>query len=254
MDLGLKGKVALVTGAGGQKGFGKAIALTLAREGCDVIVGDIDLEGAEKTAAEVKALGRKSLAVKMDVTKVDEVNSVVKSALDIFKKIDILVNNAGATTSQVPLTEKPQAELDMDINLNIKGVMYCSKAVLPQMLSRKSGKIVNIASIAARKGAPNTSTYAAAKAGVVGFTQSLATEVAPSGIIVNSVSPGLGLSTNFAGGNHPAYFVEKAKHDIPLKRITEPQDIANVVTFLASDVSMDVVGQNISVDGGLSLT
>jgi len=253
MDLGLKGKVALVTGAGSQKGFGKAIALTLAKEGCDVIACDIDLEGAEKTSSEIKSLGRKSIALKMDVTDVNEVNRAVQSALEKFKKIDILMNNAGATSPIVPLAEKPQEQIDMDININLKGVINCTKAVIPQMLSRKSGKIVNIASIGARKGAPNTAIYSASKAGVVGFTQALATELAPSGIIVNSVSPGLGLGTNFGGGNHPAYFVEKEKNNIPLKRITEPQDIANVAVFLASDVSEDVVGQNIGVDGGLSL-
>jgi 3-oxoacyl-[acyl-carrier protein] reductase len=252
MDLGLKGKVALVTGAGSQIGFGKAIAMTLASEGCDIIVGDIDLEGAKQTAAEVKALGRQAMAVKADVTSSAEVNDMVKTALAEFGKIDILVNNAGAITAMKPFDEKTEAEWDRDMNLNFRGALNCSKAVLGQMVSRQSGKIINISSIGAQKGIPHAIIYNAAKAAVVSFTKSLGVGVAASGINVNSVAPGLGL-TGFGGGSQPPGFLESAKERIPLKRTTTPQDIANVVTFLASDVSSDIVGQNIGVDGGESV-
>ena len=252
MDLGLKGKVALVTGAGSQIGFGKGIALTLAKEGCDIVVGDIDLEGAKKTAAEVEALGRKALAVKADVSSSAEANDMVKAALAKFGKIDILVNNAGAIHAMKPFVENTEEDRDRDINLNLKGAMNCSKAVLPQMISRKSGKIISISSIGAKKGMPNTAAYGAAKAGIIGFTQILGVEVAPLGINVNSIAPGLGL-TAFGGGSPPPELVERAKTIVPVRRSTTPQDIGNTIAFLASDVSSDIVGQNIGVDGGESI-
>jgi NAD(P)-dependent dehydrogenase (short-subunit alcohol dehydrogenase family) len=253
MDLGLKDKVALVTGAGSQKGFGKAVALTLAKEGCDIIVVDIDLEGVKKTAAEIQALGRKVAAFKMDVTNGTEVQEVTKAALSQFGKIDILAAIAGATTLPKFFIDKSEAEWDRDINLNLKGVLNCTKAVLPQMLSRKSGKIITVASINIRKGFPTTSTYAAAKCGVVGFTQVLANETASSGINVNCIAPGFGLTNFIVGGTPPGGFESIINH-IPNKRSTTPQDIANTVAFLASDVSSDIVGQTIGVDGGESIS
>ena len=129
MDLGLKGKVALVTGAGSQKGFGKAIAVTLAKEGCDIIVCDVDLEGAKQTAAEVKALARKAIALKADVTNSVEVNDSIKAALAEFGKINILVNNAGAITPLKSFVEKTEAEYNLDIDLNLKGTINVTKAV-----------------------------------------------------------------------------------------------------------------------------
>jgi 3-oxoacyl-[acyl-carrier protein] reductase len=252
MDLGLKGKVALVTGAGSQKGFGRAIALTLAREGCDVIVADIDLAGARQTAAEIEAAGRRAMALQADIANSTEVNAMVKSALAQFKRIDILVNNAGAITPPRPFVEKTEAEYTRDIDLNLKGPLNCTKAVLDNMLANKSGKIINISSIGYRKGMGHAAAYNAAKAGVVGFTQALAVDVAPSGINVNSIAPGLAL-TNFGGGAPPPEMLKGATARIPARRTTQPQDIANAVAFLASDVASDVVGQTLSVDGGESV-
>lgn len=251
MNLGLKGKVALVTGAGSQKGYGKGIAVVLAKEGCNVIVADIDQEGAKQTAAEIEALGVKALAAKVDITKSADVDKMVKSALDRFGKIDILVNNAGAASPNKPFWEKTEADWDWDINLNLKGTMNCTKAVIGQMLTNKSGKIVNISSVAIRGGAPYSSSYAAAKAGVVGLTKSLALEVSAMGINVNSVAPGLGL-TNFVK-NDPPEFLESLLKNAPTRRASTPEDIANMVAFLASDVSKNIVGQTISVDGGFSM-
>jgi NAD(P)-dependent dehydrogenase (short-subunit alcohol dehydrogenase family) len=249
MDLGLKGKVALVTGAGSQIGFGKAIALTLAKEGCCVIVCDIDSEGANLTAAEIQKLGGKAIAAKMDITSSTEVKKVVVEVLKQVKVIDILVNNAGAISSLVHFVDKPEAEWNRDIELNLKGTMNCTYAILPQMIARKSGKIVNIASIGATHGKPNTVGYGAAKAGIVGFTMNLGAEVAPSGINVNAVAPGMSL-TNFSGGAPPPELVEKARATVPSRRINEPQDVANAVTFLCSDAARNIVGQNLGVDGG----
>ncbi len=252
MDLGLKGKVALVTGAGSQKGYGKAIALTLAREGCDVIVADIDLAGAKQTAAEIEASGSRALALRADISNSTEVNDMAKAALAKFKRIDILVNNAGAITPPKPFADKTEAEYSRDIDLNLKGTINCTKAVLNNMLANKSGKIINISSIGYRKGMAHATAYNAAKAGVVGFTQALAVEVAPSGINVNSIAPGLGL-TNFGGGAPPPDMLQAALARIPVRRTTQPQDIANAVVFLASDVASDIAGQTLSVDGGESV-
>ena len=182
MDLNLTGKVALVTGAGSQIGMGKAVALTLAKEGCDVIVTDIDQEGLEKTAAEVKATGRKVIAIKANVTKKQEIEEMVATAFNKFNRIDILVNAAGAGTPDKPFLETTEEDWDVDLNLNLKGVLYCTKAVLPQMMQQKSGKIVNISSCASKLSSPTVSTYAAAKTGVIGFTRALAGEVAGAGI------------------------------------------------------------------------
>jgi NAD(P)-dependent dehydrogenase (short-subunit alcohol dehydrogenase family) len=252
MELGLKGKVALITGAGSQKGMGKAIALTLAQEGCDIIAVDIDPEGAQKTASEIKASGYKAIAIKTDITKSSEVNNMAKAALAEFGKIDILVNNAGAITAPKLFVDLSEAEWSRDLNINFVGMLNCTKAILPQMLSRKSGKIINISSIGAKKTYTNCSVYSSAKTAIVGFTRSLALEVAPSGLNVNAVAPGLTL-TAFGGGAPPPDELKKAIAGIPVRRTTLSQDIANMVAFLASDVSSDIAGQTFSVDGGESL-
>jgi 3-oxoacyl-[acyl-carrier protein] reductase len=253
MDLGLKGKVAMVTGVGSQKGYGKGIALVLAEEGCDLVLCDVDIEGANQTAAEVKALGRKALACKVDVTNSSEVNAAVKKALDEFGRIDILVNNAGAMTPHKLFVEKTESEWDRDIDINLRGVMYCTRAVMDQMIARRSGKIVNITSIGLRKSNPCGSVYNAAKGAVAALSRVLAVELAQHGINVNCVAPGMGL-TNFAGGNPPKGVIDSIKERIPAQRATEPRDIGNAVAFLASDVSNDIIGQSLGVDGGESIT
>ena len=252
MDLGLTGKVALVTGAGSQKGFGKGIAIGLAKEGCDVIVADIDEEGAKQTAAIISNLGRKALAVKVDITSAAQVYEMVKTATARFGKIDVLVNNAGSASPGKPFWEKTEAEWDRDININLKGAMYCAKAVLPQMVARKNGKIISISSVAAKLGAPFSGGYAAAKAGIIGLTRSLALEVSHLGINVNAIAPGLGL-TNFVKDDPPE-LINSLTERTPTRKTTTPEDIANTVAFLASDVSKNIVGQTISVDGGLAMS
>jgi NAD(P)-dependent dehydrogenase (short-subunit alcohol dehydrogenase family) len=256
MNLGLKDKVTLITGAGSQTGFGKGIALTLAKEGCDVIIFDKDGEGAEKTAAEVKKLGRKALAYRVDIARSKEVDNAVKATLDEFGRIDILVNNAGRSTPPKPFVEKTEEEWEPDLNINLRGVLICTKAVLPQMLERQRGWIINISSGVGTVGMANSSIYSAAKAGVMAFTKALAKEVISQGINVNSVSPGLG-DTGFLRSSNvlkttetPAEFLKAVSADIPAGRMTTPQDIGNMVAFLASEVSSDIVGQVFDVDGG----
>jgi 3-oxoacyl-[acyl-carrier protein] reductase len=250
MELGLKGKVALVTGAGSQIGFGKAIALALAKEGCDVIVNDIDLSGAKKTAAEIEKLGQKSLAIQADVTKDDAWDSMVKEALTKFGRIDILVNNAGGCTPPRPFLEMTDEDWDFDIDVNLRSTRNGTKALLPHMIENKGGKIVNIASGAGIHGGMFTSGYAAAKAGIIGFSMGVAKEAAPHGININCVSPGVA-DTGFAR-NAPPGMIENFPKTLPIGRLTTTQDIANAVVFLVSDAASDIVGQVLVVSGGVT--
>jgi len=252
MDLGLEGKVALVTGAGSQIGFGKAICLTLAKEGCDIVVNDIDLRNAQKTADEVKALGRKTMAVKADITRKAEVDAMCKKILAELGRIDILVNNAGGMHLGAPdFIDAKEETWDKDYALNVKGAMFCAQAVIPGMIEHKYGKIVNITSSVAKQAFPRVSTYAMAKSAMYVFTRSLAGMVIKQGINVNSVAPGWGL-TNFDPRPH-----EEIKRgfipETPRAKETTPQDVANAVAFLASDVSAHIVGQILCVDGGSTM-
>ena len=254
MDYGLKGKVALVTGTASQVGMGKAICLTLAKEGCDIISTDINLEGAKQTADAVKALRRKCIALQVDVTKGADVDAMVKAAQKEFGKIDILVNNAGGNMIiGTPFLEQNSDLWNKDIALNLYGTMNCSKAVVGGMAERKYGKIINFASIVAKLGIGGPGSYAASKAAVISFTRGLATQFGPSNINVNAIAPGM-LNTNFfaalPGKVQTAMFAEVAGM-APLKRNQEVSDIANAVAFLSSDVSRNITGQCIQVDSGL---
>jgi NAD(P)-dependent dehydrogenase (short-subunit alcohol dehydrogenase family) len=264
MDLGLKDKVALVTGSGSQTGFGKGIATCLAKEGCDLILVDIDLEGVRKTAVEIEALGRKAIALKADITNYEEVNNMVRSGFERFGKIDILVNNAGK--SHIPsFLEATEEDWHVNIDINLKGTWHCCRAVIPKMLERKSGKIVSISSVVknsfvssvrnmVKTGRPariGSTLYLAAKAGIIGLTRSLAIEVGPSGINVNGIVPGLGDTGLYTerGGLAPMIKQQFASKT-PMRRLTTPQDIGNAVLFLVSDLASDITGQTIQVDSG----
>jgi NAD(P)-dependent dehydrogenase (short-subunit alcohol dehydrogenase family) len=238
MDLMLKDKVALVTGAGSQIGYGRAICLTLAEEGCNIIAADIDLEGAKQTAAQVEASGRKALAVKVDVTKQAEVEAIVAMAIKQFGRIDILVNNAGASSKERPFMEMTEEDWRFDIGVNLFGQIRVARAVLPHMLARKYGRIINTSG---GQGFPLISIYGAAKGGVVQFTKALAREVGSQGVIVNAVGPGLGKT----GLTHraPREMLEEEKQASVLNRLCEPGDVATVVAFLASDKCSYMTGQ-----------
>ena len=253
MDYGLKGKIALVTGTASQTGMGNAICVTLAKEGCDIVSADIDLEGAQKTADAIKILGRKAIAVKVNITKGSEVDEMVNTALKKFGKIDILVNTAGLSAmSGVPFLESKQEAWEKDLAVNLYGTMNCVKAVIPGMVEHKYGKIINFSSIVAKIGVDLTS-YAAAKAAVSAFTRGLAVQYGPSGINVNAVAPGMVKTSFFAKWEEKPLdqLFAAVASTAPLRRNQTVDDIANAVAFLASDVSRNITGQVLHVDSGM---
>lgn len=242
MDLLLKDKVVIVTGAGSQKGYGRNIAKTLAEEGCDVVAADLDLEGARKTAAEVESLGRKALAVKVDVRERAQVDAMVKAAIERFGRIDVLVNNAGASSREKPFMEMTRADWDLDIDVNLIGQMNVAQSVLPHMIAKKYGRIINTTG---GRGIPTISVYGAAKAGIVAWTHALAGEVAQFGVIVNGIAPGLG-DTGLTVGAPPPFKEINSQRSM-LKRLCRPEDVGPAVAFLASDKCSYMTGQFIDL-------
>jgi 3-oxoacyl-[acyl-carrier protein] reductase len=249
MDYGLQDKIALVTGTASQVGIGKAICLTLAKEGCNIVSADIDLEGAKQTATAVRAQGRKAIALKADVAKSSEVEEMVKVALKEFGKIDILVNTVGLMAMiGVSFMESKPEMWEKDIAVNLYGTMNCAKAVIPGMVERKYGKIINFSSIAAKQGGP--SSYSAAKAAILAFTRGLATQFGPSGINANAIAPGMVKTNLFGSLKEGDQRFEKMAASLPLRRVQTVEDMANAVAFLASDVSKNITGQCLQVDSG----
>lgn len=238
MDLKLQDKIALVTGSGSSVGYGRAIATTLAQEGCDVVCADLNLAWAEEAAGVVEDLGRRAMAVKVDVADRSSVDAMVKAVIERFGRIDILVNNAGTSSQDKPFMQKTKSDWDLDIGVNLYGQMNVAQAVIPHMAERRYGRIVNTSG---GQGLPAISTYGAAKAGVEAFTHSLALEVAPSGIIVNGIAPGLGETGLIVrtAEEHKEGFRRMSA----LKRLCTPQDVAPAVAFLSSDVCSYMVGQ-----------
>ena len=249
MDLKLKGKVALVTGAGSQIGFGKEIALTLAREGCAAIgVTDINLDDAKLTAEAVKAAGAKCIAVKADVTNKEEVDAMVKKIADEFGRIDILCNVAGGISGGGPLEDQNRALWEKEMALNLYSPMLVAAAVLPYMKKQGGGSIVNIGSGSSKMYSHGVMAYAQAKGAVDIFTKQLATVEARNNIRVNCVAPGPS-PTNFIKAPDKQAVIEMLKKDIPLARATTPEDIAVATAFFASDLSADISGQVLHVSG-----
>lgn len=249
MDLKLKGKTAIVSGTGSQIGFGRGIALMLAQEGCDVACVDIDLEGAKKTAADLKAYGHKTLGLKVDITKRSDIDAGVKKILAEFGHIDILVNCAGASSGLRPFEQSTEAQWDIDIDINLKGTMNFTQAVLPHMLEKGYGKIVNFSTHAAHQptGLAGAASYIAAKIGTVMFSKTLAGEVGYKGININIIAPGPG-NTNFhkVSGNDPA-MAKVVDSLAKAGKTSTPEDIAHAVCFLVSDVSSKLSGQILEV-------
>jgi 3-oxoacyl-[acyl-carrier protein] reductase len=239
----------LVTG--GNTGLGRAIALALAEAGADVALTYFSHPG-EETAAAIRALGRKALALRLDATDSAEVNRVVAEvAAALDDHIDILVNNAGHMVGRVPIAEMSDAHWRTVIDVNLSSAFYCCRAVLPYMQTGW-GRIVNMSSLAGRNGGGTGAVvYAAAKAGVLGFTRGLAKEVAPLGITVNAVAPGLILETPF----HDTFNTEAGKRatiaTIPLRRGGVPDDVAGAVLFLVSDLASFITGETTEINGGV---
>lgn len=245
----LDDKIALVIGSG--RGIGRAIAEKLTTEGATVAVADID-ETAAKGVAE--ALGDGALGIRTDVTSQESVHAAVEQVTDRFGRIDILINNAGWDKAQ-PFLDSDEADWDRIIDINLRGTLRTTKAVLPGMVERGAGSVVNLGSDAARVGSSGESVYSAAKGGIVSFTKTLAREMARHQITVNCVCPGSTDTDLFAsiGGDDPK-LRESLTKAIPLRRLGQPQDLANVITFLASERAGYVTGQTVSVSGGLTMS
>lgn len=247
MDLG--GKVAVVTGA--SRGIGRAVALAMAERGCHVVVNYAgNTSAAEETASRVRGLGVRALVIKADVADQEQVNAMMKQVLQEFGRIDILVNNAGITRDNL-LPRLQEQDWDAVLNTNLKGAYHCAKAVLRPMLKARWGRIINISSVVALSGNPGQSNYAAAKAGLIGFTKSLAREIGSRNITVNAVAPGY-IDTDMTAG-----LTEENKsqmlNNIPLGRLGTPEDVAAAVAFLAGGGAGYITGQVIVVDGGMAM-
>jgi 3-oxoacyl-[acyl-carrier protein] reductase len=242
----LKDKVAFVTGAA--QGIGKAIALALAKEGANLIISDINLELASQTAKEVEALGVRALALKTNVADAAEVENSVNEALKAFGKIDILVNNAGITKDGLLIRMKKE-DWDAVISVNLTSVFNCTRAIASLMMKQRCGKIINIASIVGQMGNFGQANYAASKAGVIGFTKTVARELASRNVCVNAIAPGF-IQTAMTD-RIPEDVKQKMMEQIPMGKLGSPQDVANAVVFLASPESDYVTGQVIAVNGGM---
>jgi sorbitol-6-phosphate 2-dehydrogenase len=252
----LRDEVAIISGAG--QGIGKAIALKFAGEGADIVAADINLKSAEKTADEVAQRGRKAVAVRVDVTKEPDIQKMTDKSIEEFGKIDILVNNAGMAKT-IRFLDMTGELWDAMLDINLKSVFLCCKAVLPHMLERKKGRIINMSSKAGKVATTWFAAYSAAKAGVIALTQSLALDVAREGINVNCICPGIiftphwnRLEKEYAAKRNMnvedvrEYLIGK----IPQGRPQTPEDVANVALFLASQESGAMTGQAINVTGG----
>lgn len=241
----LRDKVAIVTGA--SRGIGRAIALALASEGANVVVNyAASSTAADEVVAEIAQMGSSAVALQADVSQSEQVDAMLKAVTEKWGRVDVLVNNAGITRDTLLLRMKPE-EWQAVIDLNLTGVFLCTRAVSKLMLKQKSGRIINIASVAGQMGNPGQANYSAAKAGVIGFTKTVAKEVASRGITVNAVAPGF-ISTDMT---------KDLKSDeilkfIPLGRYGAPEEVAGLVRFLAADpAAAYITGQTMNVDGGM---
>jgi len=247
----LAGKVAIVTGAA--QGIGRAIATRLADEGAAVAIADIQYDAAERTAAELRSAGAKTIAVKLDVTKFEEAEAAAARVERELGAIDILVNNAGWDKLE-PFIESAPETWDRIIAVNYRGVLNCCRAIAPRMKARGAGKIVSISSDAGRVGSTGEAVYAGCKAAIVGFSKTLARELARYQINVNVVCPGptdTALLRDAMAGREGV--LEAMARGIPFRRLGKPEDLAGAVAFFASPDSDYATGQVISISGGLTM-
>lgn len=244
----LKGRIALVTGAG--RGIGQSIALRLAQEGASVIVNDIILKNAESVAENIKKIGQDSLAIYADISKPEDVRQMFEQIKTRFGSLDILVNNAGCTQN-VSVLEMKDEDWDRILKINLYGVFYCSKAAIKLMIPNNYGKIVSISSVAGKQGGGvwGAAHYSAAKAGIIGFTKKLAKEVAQYNITVNAVAPGV-IEIPIENKKRLKVKADVAKKT-PIGRQGRPEEVAAAVSFLSSDDSSFITGETINVNGGL---
>ena len=248
LSKSLEGQTAIVTGA--SRGIGKAIAIFLAKEGAEVIINySSSLENANKVVSEINSFGGKAYPLQADISNENSVNELIKTVLEKNNKIDVLVNNAGITKDGLLMRMKTD-DWQKVLDLNLSGVFYCTRAVSRQMLKQKKGRIINITSVVGLRGNPGQANYSAAKAGVVGLTQSAAKEFASRGITVNAVAPCF-ISTDMTKDLNS----ESILSAIPLGRFGNPEDVAGAVRVLAADPSASyITGQVIQVDGGMVMS
>lgn len=241
----LKGKVAIVTGA--SRGIGKTVALALAAEGAQVVVNYASSStAAEQVVAEIEAMGSRAIALAADVSKADQVDQLVESVMAKWGQIDVLVNNAGITRDTLMLRMKPE-DWQAVIDLNLTGVFLCTRAVSKIMLKQRSGRIINVTSVSGLMGNIGQANYAAAKAGVVGFTKTIARELASRGITANAVAPGF-IATDMTKDLKADEILKL----IPLNRFGQPEEVAGLIRFLAADpAAAYITGQVMNVDGGM---
>jgi 3-oxoacyl-[acyl-carrier protein] reductase len=244
--MNLSGRVAIVTGSG--RGIGKAIALKLAEVGATVVVSDILEKEAKAVAKEIKAMGGQSLAVLADVSSAADVSRMVEETIAAYGKIDILVNNAGITRDQL-LLRMSDEDWDKVLSVNLRSVFLCTKAVLRHMLKQRWGRIISLASIVGIIGNKGQANYAAAKAGIIGFTRTVAKEVASHGITANAIAPGF-IDTEMTQQLKEDW-KEELKKQIPYGEFGSPRDVAEAVAFLASEEARYITGQVLGVDGGM---
>jgi NAD(P)-dependent dehydrogenase (short-subunit alcohol dehydrogenase family) len=245
----LEGRVAVVTGAA--TGIGKAAAEALCAEGAHAVVADIDAEGGRRAAEELGSKGHDASWIRVDISSVEDIGRAVGELLALHSRIDVLVNNAGLY-STVPIPRMTEREWDRVMNVNLKGTFFLSQAVLPHMIDRRYGKIVNVASLAAKRGGVTSGVnYGASKAGVVSVTKYLATYAAPFGVNVNAVVPGFAETTMFRM-NSPEK-IEALLKTIPLGRVARPEEVGKAIAFLASDDASYITGEIMDVNGGIHM-
>jgi len=248
--MDLSNKVAMVTGSG--RGIGRAIALRLAEAGANIIVNDIgDAEPVEAVVREIKAMGRQALPILADVSSALDVDRLVAEAIAAYGRIDILVNNAGIARDQL-LLRMSEEDWDKVLAVDLKSVFLCTKAVLKYMVKQRWGRIISIASIVGIVGNPGQANYAAAKAGIIGFTRTIAKEVASRGITVNAIAPGF-IDTEMTQRLKEEW-KQELKKQIPLGYFGSPRDVAEAVAFLASEEAKYITGQVLGVDGGMAIS
>ena len=250
MNTNLKGKVAIITGA--RRGMGRSHAITLAGAGVKVIVSDISLEECQKVVEEIKKNGGEAMALKCDVTKKEEVDEMVQAVVKKWGRIDILVNNAGICQFK-PFLELTEEEWDRTLDINLKGYFLCAQAAAKEMVKKKSGVIINVASVAMGQvgiGFPTLAHYCASKGGIVAMTETLALELAPYNIRVNAIAPGAIETPMIDPLKTDPKMMEATLVRIPLRRVGKPEEVSNLVLFLASDVSSYMTGSTVVIDGG----